>query len=340
MADWSKPYTAEWRVRRVDPKTWECTEEVGGITSVTITRGDSDAMESADFSLSVANTDPIGDGWVRVEAVVEQGGESEIVDIATVLMTEYGGKFARGWRSADAQGLSVLWPATKRHFLRGQTAPKGSDGAAWAVDLISSCIDAPVSAEGGFKLSDHVVFKSGQTYLSGVWQVLGAAGWRLRVNGRGEVSVCRPAAQPSLEVTPANVTDGIELGGTTLVDVPNVYIALEGGRAHYARNTDPGSPTSTVSRGYVVERVDSSPKRVDGESFEGYAERKLLELRTNAAREYTWTRDFAPDVVPGDLVRAVVPSAGIDATLRVTSQTLTCSRGLVVQETVAQEEVM
>jgi hypothetical protein len=82
------------------------------------------------------------------------------------------------------------------------------------------------------------------------------------------------------------------------------------------------------------------PKRIDGESFEGYAERKLTELRTQVVREYSWTRDFAPDVVPGDLVRARIPSAGIDGALRVTSQTLDCKSGLVVSETAALEGVV
>ena len=339
MADWSRAYSATWRVRRVDPATWESVEEVAGITSVAISRSSTDALESADLQISTVGTGGVRGGWVRVEAEIEQGGEFEVVPIATVLLADGTDTFSRGWRTTSAKGLSVLWPATKRHFLRGQTAPKGTDGAAWCAEQLRACIAAPVSADGSFKLSDHVVFKSGQTILSGVWQVLDAAGWRLRVNGRGEVSVCAPATDTALDVTPSNVMDGIELDAA-LTDVPNVYVAIEGTRAHYARNTDPSSPTSTVSRGYVVEQVDAAPKRIDGESFEGYAERKLTELRTQVVREYSWTRDFAPDVVPGDLVRARIPSAGIDGALRVTSQTLDCKNGLVVSETAALEGVV
>ena len=339
MADWSRAYSARWRVRRVDPETWECVSEVGGITSATVTRGDGDEQESGSFELMLAPTEPLDGGWVRIEAVVEQDGGTEVVEVATLLLSEGSATFARGMRSVMASGASVLHQASARVMRGGAYAPRGADGAAWVADLLSGCIDAPVSADGAFQLSDHVVFKSGQTFLSAARQVLAAAGWRLRIDGRGEVTVCPPASETSLDVTPSNVCDGVTVDAS-LADVPNVYVAVEGASVATATNADPASRTSTASRGYVVERLDKSPKRVDGESLQDYAERRLTEARVAAVRTYSWTRDFAPDVVTGDLVRAVVPSAGIDATLRVTSQTLTCGAGLMVEESAALEEVV
>ena len=338
MADWSSAYSAWWRVRRVDPDTWECVSDVDGITSATVTRGSDELGECGSFELSLSPDDALPTGWVRIEAVVEQDGESEVVDVATLLMVEGDDTYERGVRRVAAAGLSVLWPASVRTFRGGSYAPRGADGAAWVADLLSGCIDAPVSVAGGFTLTDFIVFKSGQTYLDACRQVLDAAGWRLRVDGRGEVLVCPQPTEPVLDVTPSNVADGIALAAS-VDNVPNTYIAVEGSQVEVAVNADPASPTSTVSMGYPVERVDTSPKRVNGESLADYAQRKLMEERMQAVRTYTWTRDFAPDVVPGDLVHAIVPSAALDAVLRVESQTLTCAQGLTLQESASLMEV-
>lgn len=339
MADWSRAYSARWRVRRVDPATWECTSEVDGITSATITRSGDEAEESGGFELSLSPVDSLDAEWVRVEAVVEQGTTVEVVEMATLLMAGGNGRYQRGMLQESASGLSVLWPAGKRKFRAGAYAPKGADGAAWVADLLGGCTPAPVTTEGGFTLSDHIVFKSGQSYLSAAWQVLDAAGWRLRVNGRGEVSVCAPATEPALEVNPSNVCDGISRDGAS-VDTINTYVAVDGGEVAVAVNDSPASPTSTVSIGTPVELVDTSPKRINGESLQAYAERKLMEARMQEVRTWSWTRDYSPDAIPGDLVRARVPSAGIDGVLRITSQTLTCKNGLALDETVALEEVV
>ena len=55
---------------------------------------------------------------------------------------------------------------------------------------------------------------------------------------------------------------------------------------------------------------------------------------------YDYTRDYMPDVVPNDLVRAVVPDAGIDAELRVMSQTVNCGADITVEETAGMEEAV
>ena len=339
MADWSRAYSAWWRVRRVDTDTWECVGDVDGVTSATVTRGSDELGECGSFELSLSPSDPLPTGWVRIEAVVEQDGESEVADVATLLMVEGDSTYERGVRRVTAAGLSVLWPASARAFRGGSYAPRGVDGAAWVAELLAGCIDAPVTADGGFTLTDFIVFKSGTSYLDAARQVLDAAGWRLRVDGRGEVLVCPPPSEPALDVSPSNVADGIALA-SAVDDVPNTYVAVEGTQVEVAVNDDPASPTSTVSMGYPVELVDASPKRVDGESLAGYAERRLLGARMQAVRTYTWTRDFAPDVVPGDLVHATVPSAALDAVLRVESQTLACAQGLTLQESAAQMEVV
>lgn len=52
------------------------------------------------------------------------------------------------------------------------------------------------------------------------------------------------------------------------------------------------------------------------------------------AGELTYTREWAPDVLPFSVVRGAIPERGLDGDYRVLSQRLTCSRGVTVEETV------
>ena len=331
--DWKAPYSASWHVRRVDPLTWDASEELEGIIDVTVSRDASSALlESATVTMDMGVAESVPRGWWRVIAEAVQGGTSETVDIATFAMVDSSGTWERGLRTVQATGLSVLYPASVRHLGKGSYAPQGADGAAWVVDMLSKCIAAPVRAEGSFVLSRHVVFDAESTYLDAVKLLLEAAGWRLRVDGRGEVVVCPPATVASLEVSPSNIMDGIGYDDGT-ADIPNAYTAIEDGRAVQAVNADPNSQTSTVSRGIIIDVIDASPVRIDNESLEAYAQRKLDEARTGTLRSYTYTRDFSEDTVPGDLVHANVPQADLDDDLRVRSQTIKCGAGMVVEET-------
>ena len=337
--DWKSPYSASWHVRKVDGLTWDASEELRGIIDVTVSRDAGSALlESVTLTMDMGVAETIPSGWWRVTADAVQGGTSESVNIATFAMVDASGTWERGLRTVSATGLSVLYPASVRHLGKGSYAPMGADGAAWAVDMLSQCIAAPVSAAGSFVLSRHVVFDAESTYLDAVRLLLDAAGWRLRVNGRGEVLVCPPATEAGLEVTPANVMDGIGYDDGT-ADIPNTYTAIEDGRTVQAVNDDPNSQTSTVSRGIIVDVIDASPVRIDNESLEAYAQRKLDEARTGTLRSYSYERDFAADTVPGDLVHANVPQAGLDSVLRVKSQTIKCAAGMIVEETADLEGI-
>lgn len=336
MVDLTGSYNSTWRLMSVDPDTWESVDGISGVTDITITKSDKGNGESASLKLDQNVRESPYCGWARVEAVIRSGTTTDIAPISTLYLMAEDGKFENLGAGRNVSGFSVLWPASKRKLRSGAYAPKGADGAAWVADLLSTCISAPIRIEGSFLLSDHIVFKGGTTYLDAATTVLDAAGWRLRVNGHGDVTICERQTEPSFEVTPSNVCDGISFTSAD-AETTNTYYVSDGREEAVAVNDDPASVTSTVSTGIIIEEVDLSPKRVNGESLQGYADRKLLEARLKSTKAYTWTRDYAQDIVPSDLIRAEIEVYGICEELRVKSQVIRCSDGLTLQETTVSE---
>lgn len=338
--DYTRPYTARWRVMRVDEGTWQGVYELPGAVSATISRDCTDSVPLLESASVEADLDgEFEEGYYRIEAVCTQDGDAEAVPIATVLLSEGSGIFSRGIRTATLDGSSVLQPAADEKFDHGSYAPRGADGAQVVARLLSSVTPAPVETVGGFTLSDNIVYNLGASYLEGVWAVLDSAGWCIRIAEDGTIRICEKPMEPD-ETFPVLAPDIImpELGYESgLSSIPNVYIAIDGEQVAEAINDDPASPTSTASRGRRVVEVDSSPSRVDGESLQAYARRRLGEARTVTAMKYSYRREYFPGIVPFDVLRAHIPDAGIDGYVRVTSQTLTLAQGIDVEETAGIE---
>ena len=340
--DFRKPYTARWRIMRVDEDTWQGVSELTGAVSATISRDCTDSvplLESASVEIDLDAA--FEEGYYRIEAVCTQDGSAEVVPIATVLLNEGSGKLNRGLRTASLDGSSVLQPAADEKFDHGSYAPKGADGALVAARILSSVCKAPVEAIGRFTLSDNIVYDLGASYLEGAWAILNAAGWCIRIAEDGTIRICEKPASPALEA-PTIAPDIImpEIGYESgIASVPNVYIAIDGEQRAEAVNDDPSSPTSVPARGRRIVEVDTSPSRVNGESLPAYARRMLLEKRTVTAMKYSYKREYHPDIVPFDVLRAHIPDYGIDCDFRVLSQTVTLAQGIEIDEKSGIEEV-
>lgn len=343
MIDWSAGYSSSWRLFRVDPATWADAEQVGGVTSVRVERdgsGDAPTIERGSLSFDVGVGERIATGYYRLALTATQGGATERVDVATLLCESGTGTADRGVVPMDVTGRSVLHPASTEHLTAGSYAPMGYDGARYAAELLRGSINAPVRvAEGAsFTLDQHVVMDAGCSVLAAAWLVLRAGGRVLSIDGRGEVTVLPMPDEPALTLDSAKarlmhagVTQGVDLSG-----VPNRYVAVDGTLVATATNDDPTSETSTVARGFVSDVVDRSPKRVNGETLDAYARRRLAELSTvTEVREYS--REWWPDVAPFSIVRGSLASVGLDGDMRVMRQSLTCGNGIVVEESAERE---
>ena len=339
--DWRAGYSASWRLFKVDRETWADARLVPGVTSVSVERSideDAPTIEGGTLEVDVSSGETFEEGYYRVVMVAEQGGSRERVDVCTLLCSATSGDIARGNDAITVSGGSVLVPASKRMLDAGSYAPAGVDGVRFAADMLAQSINAPVESQGGFTLDEAYVFDNGTSALEAVWKVLRAGGYTIQIQGDGTVRVTPLPDVPDLPLDAAGARllhDGIhhELDYS---EVPNRYIAADAGVEAVASNDDPGSPTSFVTRGWHSDIRDDSPTRVNGETLQAYAERRLEEESTVwDVRSYE--REWWPGVFPDSLVRGSLASVLLDGDLRITRQSLACGRGIVVTEEARKE---
>lgn len=340
--DWTKGYSAHWRVYEVDSKTWADGGLLSGATSVTINRdgaGEAPLMESGAVSLDTDISEDFKERYLRIAMYAEQDDGATRVDVATLLFASTTGNIDKGFDAVELTGRSVLYPASTKVLLTGTYAPKGVDGAQWCASMLRDAIQAPVEVFGSFTLETNTVFDGGTTYLACVWQILDAGGFVIQIAGNGTVQIMPRPADPSI-VLDAVGAQLLHPGMPYTMDwskVPNRYTAIEGSNVATVVNDDSGSPVSTSSRGYVVDVLDTKPVRVNGESLEQYAARRLEELST-VPDERTYVREYYPGVYPFSIARGNLSGMNLDGDLRIVTQALTCDKGITVQEK-AQREV-
>lgn len=341
MIDYTRSYSATWRVYRVNPDTWADGEPLTNVVSgsISVTKdcsGDAPRLESGSMDVTGA----IRRGYYRIAMIAQQDGETERQDIATLLFEASDGTSDKGVTTYKVDGQSVLYPAYTQLMISGEYAPEGSDGAQYAARLLRRCIKAPVSVEGGFVLGRNVVHDFGARILDAVWQVLDAGGYVMQIHGDGSVHILQRPTKPTLalDVVGAELlTPGVKRGSDTS-DVPNRYIAEDELERAIVVNDDPTSPVSTASRGYIYDELDESPCPVDGETLERYARRRLEELSTlYETREYG--REWVAGIYPFDLAKGSDESIGIEGNVRIEAQSIQCSHGAYVTER-ATHEVM
>lgn len=331
--NWARSYSSTWRVFRVNQDTWADAQALAGVDSVSVTRtADGKLLESGSIDL----TGELTPGYYRVVMTADQGGELARVDVSTMLFVETGGDYDHNVRSHKADGFSVLYPASVTAITSGEYAPAGVNGAEYAGRILSEAINAPVEVEGNFTLNNPIVHDLGSSVLDAAWAVLNAGGYVIQIDGRGVVHIRPKPTDPSLILD--TQSEGIVLNGTSFVadesEIPNRYIVIDDGTIAVASNDDPESQVSTVSRGYKVDAVDTSPTPVDGETMPEYADRRLHEM-SMLKEEQNYTREYADGVNLYSIVRASLDA--LEGDFRVVSQTMTCWNGITVAEKVEKE---
>lgn len=334
--DWSQSYSSQWRVYRVNRDTWADADVVDKVDSVSVTRtADGELLESG--SLSV--TGDFDRDYYRIVMLANQGGEIQRVDVATLLFEAKGGTRNYGIDTHDVDGYSVLYPASTTAIATGQYAPAGYNGALYAAELLEDVINAPVHVEGSFTLDVNVVHEIGSTVLEAVWAVLNAGpdgGYVMQIDGRGEVHIRPKPIEPALTINSESIrlmSNGIDFDADTS-EIPNRYVVIDGINVTIATNNDPASTVSTVSRGYMVDEIDTSPTLIDNENYAQYADRRLSEMSVlKEAR--TYQREYAPEVYPYSIVRGSI--AGLEGDFRVDSQNIECGYGITVKEEAYKE---
>lgn len=339
--DWSRGYTCKWRIYEVSPDTWADYAIIEGFESASVERsyeGDAPLIESGSFEISQPITDAWKERYIRLVMIAEQDGIRERVEVCTLLCTSASGKIDKKVDVLKITGRSVLYPASVASVDIGSFAPAGSNGVEQAATLLKEVIGAPIETSGSFKLSSHVIYDTGQSVLSAVWTLLDAGGFGIRITGNGVVRIAKIPSTPKLQLDQSTIRllhTGLshELDWS---DVPNRYIAVEGRNVSIATNNNAKSPTSIVTRGYRHDIVDTSPVRVRGETLDAYSARKLEE-NSVAYDIRDWSREWWPDVIPGDIIRVSLQSYGIEGDFRILRQSLKCEHGITVDEQARKE---
>ena len=331
--DWSRSYSSEWRVYRVNRATWADAEQIANVKSVGVTRtADGQLLESGSMDI----TGDFETDYYRIVMTAIQGNDIERVDVATLLFDVNGGTVNYHALHQNADGFSVLYPASKQIITTGSYAPAGVDGAEYAGDLLRTAVNAPVLVEGSFTLNDNVVHEIGASVLQAVWAVLNAGEFVIQIDGRGVVHIVPMPTEPSLILDNSRIrllSNGINYT-QDISEIPNRYIVIDGNKKVIVINDDQTSIVSSVQRGFYVDVIDQSPTPINGETMTAYAERKLRLLSVlEDARSYK--REYAPGVNLYSIVRASID--GLEGDLRVTNQTLTCSHGVHVEEKTNRE---
>lgn len=334
--DWSAGYSASWRVFRVDRGTWADAGIVSGVTSVSVERSGDDTaptLERGSMSVDLEPGEDFPSGYYRIVMTAEQDGVRERLDVCTLLCEATEGEVNRGNDAMEILGRSVLYPASSTDLEPGSYAPAGIDGVQYVAGLLRRTINAPVVTEGSFTLDEHYVFDNGSKVLAAAWKVLDAGNYVMQVHGDGTVYIVPKPQEPDLVLDWAHARllhPGIR-HKTDFSEVPNRYTVVVDDIEVTVTNDDPGSPTSTVTRGWTHDVRDESPTRVNGETLDAYAMRKLEEA-SMVHDERSYSREWWPGVYPYSVVRGSIASVGLDGDLRVVSQTLTCGKGITVEE--------
>lgn len=336
MPDWGGYYTAEFAIAKVDTKTWTASATTRPVTSMSISRSCTDAVSKLE-SISVEAVGEFEDGWY--EAMMIVGPDSvQKVPLGVFRLESSSATYNHGVRFVKAKGESVLSPADGVKIATGEYAPMGADGAEYAASMLRRAFAAPVVTGGSFKLANHIVFGIGMTCLEAVWLILRAGNHCMQLEGNGTVRIMPMPSEPSIDLGRVN-SDLLIPGVTEDADISKVcnrYYAVEGGTIAVATNDDPNSRVSRRNVGYWRDTVDKKPVRINGETLQEYAARKLME-QTRITRKISYTREYYPGVHPFSLVKGGSPSVGFDGNMRVMTQQLNCDYGITVNETVEAE---
>lgn len=332
--NWNNGFSAGYYLSLVDPNTWRSTETLQ-LKSGTIIRNEKKLMESAALELDAL---PAGwEPWIRIWMDARQEGDGGHVAIFTGMLQAPDTDWQGRRKSYSVECSSVLKPADDILLDRGYYVPAGVNAAAYAAQLLQGG-PAPVEyEEGGPILKESMVSEDKETRLTMAEKLINAIGWRIRISGDGRIRVCSRASTAAAAYD-ALENDAIE---TSIRDTrdwykcPNVFRAVSGDLIAVARDDDPESPLSTVTRGREVWAEEMNCSLSETETIAGYAARRLKEEQERG-RVLSYARRYNPDLTIGDLVSLHYPAQGINGNFRVTSQKISLGHSGRTAEEVEQ----
>lgn len=335
--NWNKGFSATYYATFIDPVTWRDTERFE-IISGNINRTASALRASADITCRTYDTTE--ERWIRIYLDTKQGESGEHVALFTGLATSPQTDINGIIKEYPLQCYSVLKPAEDVLLSRGWYAPGGVDAGSIIKELLNACPCPVEIADNAPFLSEPVIAEDSETHLSMTEKILNAINWRLRIHGDGTIEV---TSQPDSEVATFDVlnNDSIEPQLTLAHDwftCPNCFRAVNIDVSAVAKDENPASLLSTISRGREVWAEENGVDLSNDESIAEYAVRKLKELQQYYIK-VNYSRRFHPDILVSDKVRLYYPAQGIDGVYNIASQSIELGHGARTSEEVTNGDI-
>lgn len=334
MINFSNGISATYYAARVNPQTWSDAEEIPIISGSISRKADSDLVQSADISV---NERIETEEWIRVYLIAEQSGAKERVPLFTGIVSSPQRDIKGNTETRKLDCYSVLKVAADVLLPLGWFAPARTNGGE-LIKILLSDLPCPVELdEGSPAIISSFVAGNNDSKLSVAQEIAEAINWQIKVNGDGSVRICQKPQTVSgtFDNIENDIVETAVNDNRDIFSVPNVLRVTLNGTAATARDDDPDSIYSTVSRGREVWKQEAA-NMAAGETLGEYAVRRLKELQ-NPSRTLNYTRRFQPDVDVNDLVSIIYPKQSIGDVFRVKSQTITLSHGAKVKEEVINE---
>lgn len=197
--------------------------------------------------------------------------------------------------------LSVLQPSEDLKLPRGWYLPKGANAGSAIKKLLKGV--KLVIADGIPNLTDYIVAEDNESHLSMVDAILKMIGWRMSIDGYGVVKVEPQAVTPSV-IFSKDSRDVLQETFSISRDwfeCPNVVKVTSGNGVAEARDDDPDSELSTVSRGREIMLTENDVTLGSDEGLYQYAKRRLAEEQKTAEKAQ-YTRKFVSGLNVSDIV--------------------------------------
>ena len=329
--DWSKGFTSKYILTLVDPTSWSDTQEYEFISGKIDMDADSSLLQSASIKMDQIISD--GENYIRIYLMAKQNGDAAKVPLFTGLTASPERKINGTMEEYTIDAYSVLKPANDVILQRGYYIARGS-GANEVKNLLSVCNAPIIVTEDSPVISEDVVVDDGTTKLDAANYILNSINWRLVIAGDGTIYICPKA--DSVSITFGDIeNDCIETSVTDEYDwysAPNVYMAVSDDYGVFiARDDDPDSFLSTVSRGREIWVYDANVSLQSGENIGDYAYRMLKESQS-IVRTVKYKRRFFPEIYPTDYIYLNYPGVDISGTFYITSQSYNLEYGCTVSE--------
>lgn len=321
--DYARGYKVQYYAVMIDPQSWVEGERLE-LISGSVNRTDDELRQSA--SITVSDYEQQQEHWIRIYMDARQNDDVTHEALFTGLATSPKKAINGNTIKYEMECFSVLKPLQDIVLQRGWYVPIGAN----VEDSIKALLSyTPAVLELGSNtpsISDYIIAEDDETALSMLDKILKAIKWTLKITGEGHIQIM-PESDTSIATFGARAADILETSVSVERDwyeCPNVFRASTGDVTAVARDDDPNSILSTVSRGREVIMSEDDVTLGDNEGIAEYARRRLREEQ-DIAEKVSYTRRYVPGINVGDVITLdYEQAAGI---YRITSQTINLTHG-------------